>query len=108
MLGKAITRRFARPAKRPGPEVLRVAGLSRLPTFQDVSFSLYSGEIVGLAVLLGSGRTALVRSIFGIDAPDSGQIYAEGKPVTFRSPQHALAVAMGLFRENRKNQALWL
>ncbi|HLY28871.1 MAG TPA: sugar ABC transporter ATP-binding protein [Aggregatilineales bacterium] len=108
MLGKTVNRHYVRPATRPGREILRVEGLSRSPAFEDVSFSLYSGEIVGLAGLVGSGRTALVRSIFGIDLPDSGQIFVDDHPVTIRSPQDAVALGMGLLPENRQEQALML
>ncbi len=108
MLGKAINRHFVRPSVQRGPEVLRVEKLTRLPTFEDISFGLYAGEIVGLAGLLGSGRTALVRSMFGLERPDQGQIILDGKPVTIRSPQDAVSMSIGLLPENRQEQALML
>ncbi|HVU11121.1 MAG TPA: sugar ABC transporter ATP-binding protein [Phototrophicaceae bacterium] len=108
MLGKPLANPFARRASRPGAEVLRVERLTRRPTFEDVSFALYSGEIVGLAGLVGSGRTALVRSIFGLDPPDSGVIYVSGKPAPITSPRDAVALGIGLLPENRQEQALLL
>ncbi len=108
MVGKPMPDHFARRMSRPGAEVLRVEHLTRRPTFEDVSFALYSGEIVGLAGLVGSGRTALVRSIFGLDPPDSGTIYVNGKLASITSPRDAVALGIGLLPENRQEQALLL
>jgi ribose transport system ATP-binding protein len=108
MLGRAINRRFPRKATLPGPEVLRVQGLTQPPTFEDVSFALRAGEIVGLAGLVGSGRTALVRAIFGFDPVDSGTIFIDGQPVSIRSPRDAVALGIGMLPEDRRHQALLL
>ncbi|MFN8449362.1 MAG: ATP-binding cassette domain-containing protein [Anaerolineae bacterium] len=88
--------------------MLRVEGLTRRPTFENISFALYAGEIVGIAGLVGSGRTALVRSLFGLDAPDSGSIFVNGRRATIRSPRDAVALGIGLLPENRHEQALLL
>ncbi|HVO41531.1 MAG TPA: sugar ABC transporter ATP-binding protein [Aggregatilineales bacterium] len=108
MLGKAVNSRFSRPARIPGPEMLRVENLTRRAAFQNVSFELHAGEIVGLAGLVGSGRTALVRAIFGLDMPDSGTIYVEQRPVSIRTPRDAVNLGMGLLPEDRHEQALLL
>ncbi len=108
VLGKTVSRPRTRRASRPGAEALRIVGLTRRPTFEDVSFELYAGEIVGLAGLVGSGRTAVVRSIFGLDAPDSGAIYVNGQRATIHSPRDAVALGIGLLPENRQEQALLL
>ena len=108
MLGKTVTRNVSRSPGPPGAEVLRVQGLTRHPTFEDVSFELRAGEIVGLSGLVGSGRTALVRSIFGLDTPDSGVIYIDGKLTSIQSPRDAVAAGIGLLPENRQEQAMLL
>ncbi len=107
MVGKAARHVPLRPRPR-GAEVLRVVGLTRHATFEDVSFELYAGEIVGLTGLVGSGRTALARSIFGLDQPDSGMIYVDGQPASIQSPRDAVAFGMGLLPEDRHEQALLL
>ena len=108
MLGRSVTRQMpARPRPR-GAEVLRVVGLTRHATFEDVSFELHAGEIVGLTGLVGSGRSALARSIFGLDQPDSGVICVDGQPASIQSPRDAVALGMGLLPEDRHEQALLL
>jgi ribose transport system ATP-binding protein len=84
-------------AQNPNAEVLR-----------DVSFELRRGEILGLAGLVGAGRTELVRTIFGADPRDSGEILIEGKPVRIQSPLDAIRLGIGLVPEDRKGQGLIL
>ncbi len=84
-------------AQNPGAEVLR-----------DVSFSLRKGEILGLAGLVGAGRTELVRTIFGADPRVSGEILLDGKPAAIHSPQDAIRLGIGLLPEDRKAQGLIL
>jgi ABC-type sugar transport system ATPase subunit len=109
-------RRFERlTALSPAP-ILEVRDLSRTGTVQDasaivlrdVSFSVRPGEIVGLAGLVGSGRTEIARAIFGADAFDQGQILIEGEAVHIRSPREAIRRGIGLVPEDRKLQALVL
>ena len=64
-----------------GDEVLRVEGLTRQPIFEDVSFTIHAGEILGLAGLVGSGRTKLCKALFGAAPYDGGTIYVDGQPV---------------------------
>ncbi|MGH2615354.1 MAG: sugar ABC transporter ATP-binding protein [Thermomicrobiales bacterium] len=90
------------------PVRLAVRGLGRLGAFQDVSLSLRAGEIVGIAGLVGSGRTELLRAIFGADQPDSGEVEVDGVRVRFRSPAQALRRGLGLLPEDRKTQGLLL
>ncbi len=108
MLGRAVNHRYQRKPLQPGAEVLRVEDLTRHPTFEQVSFTLHAKEIIGLTGLVGSGRTALVRAIFGFDHPDSGTIRIDGQAVSIRSPQDAVAHGMGLLPEDRQEQALLL
>jgi ABC-type sugar transport system ATPase subunit len=100
-------------AERP---VLEVRGLGRTGTardasaivLEDVSLSVRAGEIVGLAGLVGSGRTELVRAIFGADPFNRGAVFVDGQPATIRSPRDAIAHGIGLVPEDRKAQALIL
>ncbi len=108
VVGNSMTMPFVRPVNRRGNEVLRITGLTRRPTFEAISFELRAGEIVGLAGLVGSGRTALVRSIFDLDTPDSSTIYVNGEPVSIQSPRDAVALGIGLLPENRREQAMLL
>jgi inositol transport system ATP-binding protein len=74
----------------------------------DVSFKVHKGEILGIAGLVGAGRTESARAIFGADTIDSGEVRIGDKPVTIRSPAHAIAQGIGLVPEDRKQQALFL
>ncbi len=109
-------RRLERLAEQSPAPVLEVRDLSRTGTVQDaaaivlkdVSFSVRPGEIVGLAGLVGSGRTEIARAIFGADEFDQGQIMIDGQPVRIRSPREAIRRGVGLVPEDRKLQALVL
>jgi inositol transport system ATP-binding protein len=74
----------------------------------DVSFKVHKGEILGIAGLVGAGRTESARAIFGADQLDSGEVLVEGKPATIKSPTDAIAHGIGLVPEDRKQQALFL
>ncbi|MDQ3225294.1 MAG: ATP-binding cassette domain-containing protein, partial [Chloroflexota bacterium] len=90
------------------PVRLEVRGLGRKDAFQDISLSLRAGEIVGIAGIVGSGRTELLRAIFGADQPETGEIEVDGVPVRLRSPVQALRHGLGLLPEDRKLQGLLL
>ncbi len=100
----------------PGPVALEVEGLTRRRTAQDphaielvdVSLSARKGEILGLAGLVGAGRTETARAIFGADPFDHGVIKIDGRPVSFQGPQDAMKHGIGLVPEDRKKQALFL
>jgi rhamnose transport system ATP-binding protein len=87
---------------------LEVRGLRRAGVLQDVSFAVRPGEVLGVAGLVGSGRTELMRSIFGADRLDAGEIQLDGKPVKIKSPRDAVRLGIGLVPEDRKLQALFL
>jgi inositol transport system ATP-binding protein len=74
----------------------------------DVSFSVRRGEVLGIAGLVGAGRTEVARAIFGADPFDSGRILVDGEPVRITSPQEAIRHGIGLVPEDRKQQALFL
>ena len=88
------------------PVRLEVRDLGRRGAFSGVSLRLRAGEVVGVAGLVGSGRTELLRAIFGADDADSGEVLVDGRPVRFRSPGQALRRGLGLLPEDRKRQGL--
>jgi ribose transport system ATP-binding protein len=85
-----------------GDVLLEVSGLSRGSAFRDVSFAVRTGEIVGIAGLMGAGRTELARSIFGAERPDSGDIYVRGRKVRIRGTHDAVRHGIGYLSEDRK------
>lgn len=91
-----------------GAKVLELKGLTRQGVIEDISFSLHEGEILGLAGLVGSGRTEIARCLFGLDAIDSGQILMDGTPAHIRNPQGAMKLGIGFVPEDRKSQGLIL
>jgi ribose transport system ATP-binding protein len=86
--------------------ILSVAGLSRGKTVRDVSFELRKGEVLGIAGLVGSGRTELVKLLAGVDRPTSGQMTLHGKPVHFANPREAIAAGVALLPEDRKKEGI--
>jgi ribose transport system ATP-binding protein len=90
----------------PGRELLRVDRVCRHGVLHDVSLTLHAGEVVGLAGLLGAGRSELARVLAGADRCDAGHIFVEGQPVTLRSPAEAIRRGIGLLPEDRKAQGL--
>jgi ABC-type sugar transport system ATPase subunit len=110
MLGRPLEQVY--PAKRPstthGEPRLEVSGLNRQGVFSDVSFSVQPGEIVGLAGLVGSGRTEIARAIFGADRADRGRVLLDGLDVTPKSPHAAIAAGIAYLTESRKDDGLLL
>jgi ribose transport system ATP-binding protein len=97
-----------RRADRSGAPLLEARNLRAGSRVRDVSFQLYPGEIVGLAGLMGSGRTELTRCLFGVDRVDGGELLVRGKPVQFRGPRSAIATKIALIPEDRRAQGLVL
>jgi ribose transport system ATP-binding protein len=108
MAGRNLSDKFPQRRTLPGPEVLRAEGLTRYGVFEDVSFSLHAGEIVGITGLMGSGCMALAQAIFGLIPLDEGTIYVDGRPVAIDSPHAAIALGIGLLTERRERQGLIL
>jgi ribose transport system ATP-binding protein len=108
MVGRNLNDKFPQRRSSPGPEALRLEGLTRYGVFEDVSFSLHAGEIVGITGLMGAGCTPLARAIFGLDPLDEGTIYMDDCPVVIDSPQAAIALGIGLLTEDREHQGLIL
>jgi ABC-type sugar transport system ATPase subunit len=108
MVGRVVENLFPKTTAQPGDVVLSVRGLNRKGVLQNISFELRRGEILGLAGLIGAGRTEIARCIFGADRMDSGTIELDGRPVTISSPQDAVALGIGYVPEDRKLQGLIL
>ncbi len=109
MIGRDLAQYFPSHASKPrGDEMLRVTGLSSPGRFQDVSFSLHAGEVLGLAGLVGAGRSEIAQAIFGLDPDAIGAVHVRGQRVAIRSPRDAMRHAIGLVPEDRKKQGLVL
>jgi ribose transport system ATP-binding protein len=108
MVGRALQDLEVQKETQALEEILRVEGLTREKVFQQVSFSLRKGEILGLAGLKGAGRPEVARAIVGADKLSAGRIFIEGKPVAIHSPVDALKYGIGYLPEERKLQGLFL
>ena len=109
MVGRDIDRLARRPSHPPGDVVLEARGL-RTPAHpaQPISFEVRAGEIVGIAGLVGAGRTELLTTLFGITPAVGGSVAVAGRPATPRSPIEAIAAGLALVPEDRKQQGLVL
>jgi ribose transport system ATP-binding protein len=106
MVGRDVSEEFPPRAPSPGAPVLEARGLASPPRFREVSLSVRRGEIVGLAGLVGAGRTSVALALFGaLDA--EGEVRLEGAPVRFRSPAEAIAAGLGYVTEDRKGRGLF-
>ena len=99
-------RQGAEPLRAEHKPFLRVKGLARRGSMLPFDLEIRAGEVVGLAGLLGSGRTETARLLFGIDRADAGQVDIDGQSVTLSSPRTAIAHRIGFCPEDRKTQAL--
>lgn len=105
MVGHDVRTENLRHQTNLGEEVLRVENLSDGHNFRDISFSLHSGEVLGVTGLLGDGRSELFLSVFGA-RPYIGQIFKEGKPVKIHSPSQAINLGIGYLPRNRKENGI--
>jgi ribose transport system ATP-binding protein len=108
MVGRELTQQFPDRPHDTGAVALKVANLRRQGVLDDVSFEVRRGEIVGIAGLVGAGRTEVARAIFGIDPVDGGEIEIHGKPARITNPRQAIQHRMALLPEDRKQQGLVL
>ncbi len=108
MVGRELTERYPARHPVPGDVVLEVKNISSKGKFENVSFSVRAGEIVGMSGLMGAGRTEMMRAIFGLDPLDSGEIWVRGKKVNIRKPDDAVKHGIGFITEDRKDEGLVL
>ncbi|MBK9711865.1 MAG: sugar ABC transporter ATP-binding protein [Kouleothrix sp.] len=108
MVGRTLDELFPKQAVAAGEVVLDVQGLGVEGSFSNVSFQLRRGEIVGMAGLIGAGRTNVARALFGIEPASAGTITLDGKVVAIKSPDAAMALGIGYVPEDRKEHGLVL
>lgn len=108
MVGYALEDRFPYSPAKPGKKVLSVSNLTLDHKFENVSFDLHEGEVLGFAGLMGAGRTDVMHAIFGSVKFESGSIKLNGEEVKIKSPIHAKQLGIGFITEDRKNEGLVL
>ncbi len=109
MIGRRVDQYFPEHAQGTvGDELLRVERLTSPGRFADVSFAVHAGEVVGLAGLVGAGRSEIAQALFGLDRAATGRVFVRGREVSIRSPRQAMALGLGLVPEDRKRQGLVL
>lgn len=112
MIGRRVDQYFASHADSAPPSTaanaLEVVGLTSPGRFQDVTFAVRAGEVVGLAGLVGAGRSEVAQAIFGLDGEARGRVRVGGEEVTIRSPRQAMRLGIGLVPEDRKKQGVVL
>ncbi|MCD6288514.1 MAG: sugar ABC transporter ATP-binding protein [Candidatus Hydrogenedentes bacterium] len=106
MVGRTIDAEFPKRSVTVGEEILRVDSLCNGKDVRNVSFAVREGEVLGLAGLVGAGRTETVRLLFGADRPTAGDIYLDGKPVSISNPRDAIRQGICLLAEDRRGQGL--
>ncbi len=106
MVGRDLREIFPGPCAAGKEVALSVRGLSRAGVFRNISFDLFRGEVLGLAGLMGAGRTEVAGAVFGLTPADSGEILVEGRTVRIRKPADAMRCGMGMVSEDRKGQGI--
>ena len=106
MVGREVGDLFPKTVAPLGDVVLQVEGLERAGVFHDVSFEVRAGEIVGLAGLVGAGRSEIARAVFGVDTYDAGQVRLAGQTVRKHDPRAAVRAGMAFVPEDRRKQGL--
>jgi len=108
MVGREINNTIPKRSSKIGKEVLRVKGLKRRGIDSSVDFYLREGEVLGIAGLVGAGRTETMRALFGVDFIDGGEFWVDGKKVDINTPKDAKKLKIGFLTEDRKVQGLTL
>jgi inositol transport system ATP-binding protein len=106
MVGRELTHMFPKEHAEIGEVVMSVRGLTRKGKVEDITFDLRKGEILGLAGLMGSGRTEVLEGIFGVAKLDAGEIWINGKQARIRQPADAIEHGIGLLTEDRKQTGI--
>jgi ABC-type sugar transport system ATPase subunit len=102
MIGRELNQIFPKIAVPIGAVVLEVRNLRREGVFEDISFHVRRGEILGISGLMGAGRSEVMQAVFGIERIDGGEFFVDGKPVVIRSPKDAINLGLGMVTEDRK------
>jgi ribose transport system ATP-binding protein len=106
MVGRSIEDQFPRQRAELGDVLLEVKNLSREGVLHDISFQVRAGEVVGIAGIVGAGRTELARAIFGADAPDAGEVWVGGERIRRGNPRQAKQEGIGFITEDRQGQGI--
>ena len=106
MVGRELSQVFPPVTTTPGEVVLAVEQLTCAPAYRNISFTLRRGEVLGLAGLMGAGRTEVVSALYGLQPADSGTIRLHGKPLVLTSPADGLAAGIGMITEDRKGSGI--
>ncbi len=106
MVGRELSKLYPYKEKKIGSPILQVKGLCQAKTLNNITFTLHEGEIVGLFGLMGSGRSELVRAIFGIDSFDSGKVYFKNEKISRPSPEKWIQKGVALITEDRRDEGL--
>lgn len=108
MVGRNLTNYYTRTYNKLKQEILKVENLSKAGVFENISFSVRQGEILGFSGLVGAGRSEIMQAVFGNEAYDSGTIYIAGEKVCFRDSAQAIEKGLAMVPEDRKKQGLTL
>lgn len=108
MVGRQLVQLFPPNEAVPGETVMKVEHLSRKGEFDDISFEVHKGEILGIAGMMGAGRSEIMSAIFGITKPDSGTVTVNGKELPLGQPKEAIKAGMAMLTEDRKGTGLFL
>lgn len=108
MVGREITQMFPENTAVPGDIALKVEHLSKAGEFQDISFQVQKGEILGIAGMMGAGRSELMSAVFGITRADSGEVYVHGEKLRPGDPRESIRRGMAMLTEDRKGTGLFL
>jgi len=108
MVGRRVEQLYPERPVATGEVLLDVRGMRRLPEVRGVSLRVHAGEVLGLGGLVGSGRTELLRLIYGLDVPEEGEVSVDGRRLASGSPARAIGAGLGLAPEDRKSQGLVL
>jgi inositol transport system ATP-binding protein len=108
MVGRELNTLFPERPDQHGQVLLSVKGLGRKGVFSGISFDVRAGEVLGIAGLMGAGRTEIARAIYGLDPPDTGEVYIKGEKAAIRSPREAIRYRIGYVSEDRKEVGLVL
>lgn len=108
MIGREIGERYPKRESKIGEEILKVSNLAFKNVFQNISFNVKKGEILGVSGLMGAGRTEIMKSIFGEMPYDKGKVEIEGKEVSIKKPIDAIECGIGFITEDRKDEGLML